>query len=76
MRRVFFVVVNGLCRLDELRADAKWLACIQISVESWEIAAGDFDPDFMAGQKGVARNPQVYLVAINLAGLNKGRLAL
>ena len=49
MRGTFFIVVNGLCRLDELRAGTKRLARIQVPVEAGEIAAGYLDSDFMPG---------------------------
>ncbi len=57
MRWAFFIVVNGLCRLDELGPGAERLARIQIPVETRKIAAGYLDSDFMLGQKSVACHP-------------------
>ena len=68
MRWVLFIVVNGLGRFDELRAGAEWLARIQVPVKAREIAAGNLNPDFMAGQKSVACHPQVDFITVNLAG--------
>jgi hypothetical protein len=66
----FFIVVNGLRGLDELCAGAEGPGSVQVPVEAREIAAGDFDSDFMAGQKGVACHPQIDFVTINFAWLD------
>jgi len=76
MRGAFFIVVNGLSRLDELGTFSKRLARVQVPVEAREIAAGYLDSDFVAGQESIACHPQVDLVTINLAGLNEARIAL
>ena len=76
MRGVFVIVVDGLCRLYPLSADAERFAGIEISVETGEIAAGDFDSDFVAGQKGIARYPEIDFVTVKLARLNQIRIVL
>ena len=73
---MLFIMVNGLRGLDEPCACAERLACVKISVESREIAAGDLDSDFVAGKENVSCHPHVYFVTINSAGLNEARSAL
>ena len=73
---MFIVMVNGLCSFNELCACAERPARVEISVEPREITAGYLDSDFVAGQEGVARYPNVDFVTINPAGLNEAWFAL
>ena len=51
---MILIVENSIFRFDHARGAGLEFAGIQVSVEAREIAAGDFEAKFMAGQENVA----------------------
>jgi len=70
---VLRVVTDGLGGFLHFRVGAERMAGVRIAVEAGEVAAGNLDPNLVAGQENVARDPKVDLVAIDLPGLDRRR---
>src|SRR5690348_15114775 len=73
-RTMIAIVIDRLVRADRARRGDNIFAGVQIPIETREVAAGNVQPDPVAGLEDVRRCPQVDRVLIDLAGRNQRRL--
>ena len=73
-RRPGFVVVNDVSGFNRPRSARLILAGIQVSIKSWEVAAGNLDPQFVPSQKYIARRPKIHADVIDRPGICQLRL--
>src|SRR5277367_7175440 len=70
------VMVNDVGGLDHSRSARLNLAGVEVSIETREIAARNFEPQFVSSEEDVARRPEIDADVIRLAGIGKLRLLL
>src|SRR6476660_7680220 len=70
------VMKNDIRRLDHARGAGLLFAGVQVAVEAREIAAGYFQPQFVARKENIARGPQVHGDVIGLSRICQLRFFL
>src|SRR6266481_5237341 len=75
-RRMRLVMINDIRRFDHARGAGLLFAGVQVAIEAREIAAGNFQPQLVAGEENIARGPQVHGDVIRLARIRQLRFFL
>ena len=64
-------MVDDVGGFHHARGAGLFLSGIEVAIETREIAAGDFEPEFVSREENVASGPKIDGDVINLAGIRE-----
>ena len=71
MRGMRRFMENGLVRREEIGINPELVTGVWIAVETWEIAAGNLEPDPVPLKKDIRGHPKIYFELFGLAWLKQ-----